>query len=93
MTYRKKKGFHPVHLIWNNYIIDTLFRGGSRHCNSGEAAQKMILNTVKRIRKHYSESVVIIICLDAGYFDQKVLNALDDANVGFICGAKNYSFV
>ena len=53
----------------------------------------MILNTVKRIRKHYSESVPIIICLDAGYFDQKVLNALDDANVGFICGAKNYSFV
>lgn len=32
-TYKRKKGFQPLHIIWNGYIVDALFRSGSVHGN------------------------------------------------------------
>ena len=32
----KKKGFQPLHLTWGSYLIDALFRSGSKHSNHGK---------------------------------------------------------
>jgi len=34
-TYKKKKGFQPLHLAWGSYLIDAVFRNGSAHSNHG----------------------------------------------------------
>ena len=64
-TYNKKKGFHPLQMNWGRFIVDAVFRGGSKHSNHGDTAQKMILHMVVAIRKHYSFDVPIIIRMDS----------------------------
>ena len=49
-TYKKVKGFQPLQLTWNNYIIDGLFRSGKKHSNYNHEALKMIKKAVRRIR-------------------------------------------
>jgi len=93
VSYKKKKGFQPLHLLWNGKIIDALFRGGSTHGNNGQGAITMLTEMVRFIRKHYSQSVPIIIRLDSGFFDEKILRALDKLNVGFLCSGKLYQGV
>ncbi|MBD3265191.1 hypothetical protein GF373_00850 [bacterium] len=39
-TYKKKNGFHPVQMTWEQFIIDAVFRGGSKHCNAGTTVEK-----------------------------------------------------
>ena len=34
-TYKKVKGFQPLQLIWNGFIVDAVFREGKKHSNSG----------------------------------------------------------
>ncbi len=34
-TYKKKKGFQPLHICWGSFLIDVLFRKGSAHSNHG----------------------------------------------------------
>ena len=41
-TYKKVKGFQPLLLTWNRFIIDAVFRGGKKHSNSGDSALEMI---------------------------------------------------
>lgn len=93
VTYKKKKGFQPLHLIWNGKIIDALFRGGSTHGNSGDGAKNLLTGMVKLVRKRYSQSIPIIIRMDSGFLDIKILKALDKLGVGFICSGKMYTTV
>lgn len=92
-TYKKKKGFHPLNIIWNSKIVDTIFRGGKKHCNAGKTAANMVCSLVKLIRKEYSDKVLIILKCDAGFFDIKNLRAFDKLNIAFIVSGKMYDNV
>jgi hypothetical protein len=89
-TYKKVKGFQPLQLIWEGWIIDAVFRGGSKHSNDGDTAIKMIEHMVKFIRRHYGEEVPIIIRLDAGFFDQELFRGCEELQIGYICGGRLY---
>jgi len=89
-TYKKVKGFQPLHLIWEGLIIDAVFRGGSKHSNDGDTALKMVEHIVKFIRKHYGEAVPIIMRLDAGFFDQELFQGCEELKIGYICGGRIY---
>ena len=89
-TYKKKKGFQPLQMNWGRFIVDAVFRGGSKHSNHSDTVQKMILHMVFAIRKHYSIEVPIIIRMDSGFFDQKIFEMCETLRIGYICGGKMY---
>ena len=89
-TYKRKKGFQPLQMNWGRFIVDAVFRGGSKHSNHSDTVQKMILHMVAAIRKHYSIEVPIIIRMDSGFFDQKIFEMCETLRVGYICGGKMY---
>jgi len=92
-TYKKKKGFHPLHIIWNGIIVDAIFRGGSKNGNAGNTVVNMVTDLVNLIRSEYSATVTIILRCDSGFFDGKNFNAFDDLNIGFIANGKMYDAV
>lgn len=49
-TYKKVKGFQPLQLIWEDKIVDAIFRRGKRHSNYGHDVEKMIRGIVTLIR-------------------------------------------
>lgn len=49
-TYKKKKGFQPLQIIWRSKIIDAIFRGGKKHSNYGNTVVNMVRELVKVIR-------------------------------------------
>jgi hypothetical protein len=89
-TYKKVKGFQPLQLTWGRFIIDAIFRSGDKHSNHSNDAEKMLRNIVGLIRKHYSEEVPIVVRMDSGFFDQKLLTVLESLQIGYICGGKLY---
>ena len=90
-TYKKVKGFQPLQLNWKGYFVDAVFRGGKKHSNDGDTVQKMIIHTVKQIRKHYSKDVPIILRCDSGFFDQKLFRCFRGLDIGILCGGKHYA--
>ena len=78
-TYKRKKGFQPLHITWGPYIIDALFRSGSKHSNHGNDVIESVKRIVKLIRKYYKD-VPIILNMDSGfmadenftYFEEKL---------------------
>lgn len=92
-TYKNKKGFQPLQIIWSNKIVDAIFRGGKKHSNYGNTVVNMVTSLVKEIRKEYSETVTIILRMDSGFFDEKNLLAFDKLGIGFICTGKMYKGV
>jgi len=92
-TYKKEKGFQPLHLIWNGKIVDAIFRGGSKHGNSGTAFLNMIRDAVKLIRERYNPDITIILRIDAGFYDELNLMELDKLNIGFIISGKKYESI
>jgi hypothetical protein len=90
-TYKKVKGFQPLQMTWGPFVIDAVFRGGSKHSNDGDTALKMVEHIVKFIRRHYREDVVIIIRMDAGFFDQKLFKAMEKLGIGYICSGKIFA--
>jgi len=78
-TYKRKKGFQPLHITWGPYIIDAIFRSGNKHSNHGNDVIESIKRIVKLIRKYY-EDVPIILNMDSGfmadenftYFEEKL---------------------
>ena len=60
-TYKKKKGFQPLHICWGPFLIDVLFRKGSAHSNHGTDYTDRVKAVVELIRKRYSKEVPIII--------------------------------
>jgi len=89
-TYKKVKGFQPLQLIWEGKIIDAIFRRGKRHSNYGNDVEKMIRGIVKLIRTRYDASVLIVIRLDAGFFDEKIFRLCDELGVAFVATGKVY---
>jgi hypothetical protein len=71
VTYKRKKGFQPLHICWGPFLIDVLFRKGSAHSNHGTDYPDRVKAVVNLIRKRYSKDVPIIICADSGFADQK----------------------
>jgi hypothetical protein len=92
-TYKKKKGFQPLQIIWKSKIVDAIFRGGKKHSNYGNTVVNMVTELVKLIRKEYRETVTIILRMDSGFFDEKNLIAFDRLGIGFICTGKMYKGV
>jgi hypothetical protein len=87
-TYKKVKGFQPLQLTWGSFVVDALFRGGKKNGNAGDMASKLVGRAVAFIRKHYREDVPIIVRMDAGFFDQKLLRAFEKLGIGVICSGK-----
>jgi len=77
-TYKKKKGFQPLHICWGPFLIDVLFRKGSAHSNHGTDYTDRVKAVVDLIRKRYSKGVPIIICADSGFADQKAFDCFDE---------------
>ena len=77
-TYKQKKGFQPLHICWESYLIDVTFRKGSAHSNHGTDYIDCVTDIVNLIRSKYSKDVPIILCGDSGFSDQKAFNAFED---------------
>jgi len=92
-TYKKVKGFQPLHLIWEGKIVDAIFRRGKRHSNYGRDVEKMIRGMVSLIRTRYDASVSIIVRVDAGFFDAKNFALFDDLGIGFLATGKVYDAI
>ena len=90
-TYKKVKGFQPLHLIWKNKIVDAIFRGGKKHSNYGRTVVNMVTETVELIRKEYSATVPIILRIDGGFFDEENFAAFDKLGILFIGTGKMYT--
>lgn len=90
-TYKKVKGFQPLHMYWGRFIVDSIFRDGSAHSNHGNNVKRMLSTAVRLIRTHYSTEVPIVLLADTGFFDQKLFQLCTTLNIGFIIGGKMYS--
>lgn len=89
-TYKRVKGFQPLQMTWQNYVIDAVFRRGDAHSNNGDTVEQMVRHVVARIRKHYRADVAIIVRMDSGFFDQKLFEVFENLGIGYICGGKLY---
>lgn len=92
-TYKKKKGFQPLHFFWNNKVIDVVFRGGSKHSNHGDTVQKAITHLLKKIRDGYQKDIPVVFVFDAGFFDRKIFEHIESHCAYYIGTGKNYQFV
>jgi len=91
VTYKKKKGFQPLHICWGSFLIDVLFRKGSAHSNHGTDYPDRVKAVVKLIRKRYSKDVPIIICADSGFADQKAYDEFEEnLHIHYITTGKIY---
>jgi hypothetical protein len=89
-TYKKVKGYHPLQLTWDGKIVDALFRGGKKSGNSGTSVINMLRRNVNIIRDVCGDSVPIIVRMDSGFFDEKIIEACNDLGVGIILTGKMY---
>lgn len=87
-TYKKVLGFQPLQMTWGRYIIDAVFRGGDKHSNHEDTAAKMIQHAVHLIRTRYATDVPIIIRMDSGFCDQKLMKSIEALGVGYVCGGR-----
>jgi hypothetical protein len=93
VTYKKKKGFQPLHISWGSFLIDVLFRNGKAHSNHGTDYTDRVTAIVGLIRKRYSPEIPIILCADSGFADQKAFDYFDTKNVHFITTSRIYTDV
>lgn len=89
-TYKKKKGFQPLHLTWGPYLIDVVFRSGSKHSNHGKDFIKAVERIVKIIRRHYKD-VPVILNTDSGFMSEKNFRYFEEElRIHYICTGKLY---
>ena len=93
VTYKRKKGFQPLHISWGVFLIDVLFRNGKAHSNHGTDYIDRVTAIVELIRNRYSSEVPIILCADSGFADQKAFGHFDDINIHFIVTSRIYKDV
>ena len=90
-TYKKRKGFQPLHLSWGRFLIDVLFRSGSKHSNHGTDFKDAVRDIVELIRSRYKVDVPIIIVADSGFFDQKNFEYFEETlGIFYIITGKMY---
>ena len=92
-TYKKVKGFQPLHLIGEGKIVDAIFRRGKRHSNYGNDVKKMIRDAVRLIREKYDPSVAIVIRFDSGFLDEANFALCDELGIGFIATGKAFDAI
>lgn len=90
-TYKRIRGFQPLHVTWERFVIDALFRGGSKQGNHGSTVIKAVRRIVKEIRSGYRSDVAIVIRTDSGFMDQDFFDECDKLEVGYTCSGKLYS--
>jgi hypothetical protein len=90
-TCKKVKGYHPIQITWNGMIVDSVFRRGDRYTHEFQLTSSMIRRMVRKIREVLGNDVAIIVSMDAGYCDEKLIRYLDeDLKVGFVIAGKLY---
>ncbi len=92
-TYKNVKGFGSLQILWNRKVVDAIFRGGSKHSNSGQTVVNMVTDLVNLIRREYRADVPIIFRMDSAFFDEDNLAVFDRQNIGVICTGKIYEHV
>jgi hypothetical protein len=92
-TYKKRKGFQPLHLLWEGKIVDAIFRRDKRHSNYGNDAKKMIRENVRLIREKYDASVAIVLRFDSGFLDEANFALCDELGIGFIATGKVFAAI
>jgi hypothetical protein len=92
-TYKKVKGFQPLHLIWNGKIVDAVFRGGKKSGNCGNTVLNMIERNVAIIRRVLDVHVLIVLRLDSGFFDEDIIKACNRLGILLILSGKMYDSV
>ena len=88
VTYKRVKGFQPLMMKWNGYVVAAQFREGKAHSNHGDDAVKMIENVVSVIRK--AVRVPVILTADGGFFDQEIMKCCETLNIGYVIGGKQF---
>ncbi|PIP05497.1 MAG: IS1380 family transposase, partial [Syntrophobacterales bacterium CG23_combo_of_CG06-09_8_20_14_all_48_27] len=89
--YKKKNGFQPLQMTWERFVVDAVFRGGSKHSNHGDTVEKMVRHIVRKIRMKYRSDVPIIIKMDSGFFDQKLFEVFEELHIGYVVSGKLYN--
>ena len=90
-TYKRKKGFQPLHINWGPFLVDVTFRKGSAHSNHGTDYTDRVRSVVKLIRKRYSSDAPIVICADSGFADQKAYEVFEkEIGIHYITTGKLY---
>ncbi len=92
-TYKRKKGFQPLHISWGVFLIDIMFRNGKAHSNHGTDYIDRVTAIVKLIRSRYNSDVPIILCADSGFADQKAFDHFDTIGIHFITTSRLYKDV
>jgi hypothetical protein len=87
-TYKRICGFAPLQITWGRFLIDTVFRGGSKHSNADESVATAVRTLVRRIRKHYRADVPIVLRMDGAFFDQALFKLFEELGIGYVCGAR-----
>lgn len=92
-TYKKVKGFHPLQISWQSYIIDAAFREGRTHTNAGSEFIRTITHLVQAVRRYYRD-IPIILCTDAGFLDEANFRYFEERlRIFYICAGKQYDSV
>jgi len=93
-TYKKKKGYQPLHISWGPYLVDVVFRSGSCHSNHGTDFIDSVEEIVKLIRKNYKANIPIIAVCDSGFLDDKAFTHFEEKlKIGYIITGKMYEDV
>lgn len=92
-TYKKVKGYHPMQIVWNGMIIDGIFRSGDKPTNEIDKSLSMIKRLIKHVRKEMGSDTAIVIRLDSGYYDMRIMEYLNNENIAFIVSGKMYQYV
>ena len=90
-TYKKKKGYHPINLIWHGLYVDTVFQQGDCSTNHDDVAINMLQQVTPLIRETLGGDIQIIVRMDSGYYDQNIFAACDELMINFVCAGKRYS--
>lgn len=89
-TYRKVRGYHPLHLIWNGYVVDAIFRSGSKHSNHGDDFMEAVSRLVRLIRQGY-KAVPIVLVTDSAFLDQDHFRYFEqELGIFYVCVGKLY---
>ncbi len=92
LTYKKKLGFQPLHIIWNHCIVDAMFRRGSAHSNHGTDFTDCVKDIVDLIRKKYSKDVPIILCCDGGFSANEAFTYFEETlKIHYIINSRIYA--
>lgn len=89
-TYKGIKGFQPLQLVWNRFVVDAVFRSGNKHSNHGNTVAQMVRHVVHLIRSRYRAEVPIVLRADGGFLDQELFALFEELGIGYICGGKLY---